>query len=115
MPGTTTFDRGAVVLVKFVFADEKGAKKRPVLVLSTRRYHAGRQEVVVAAITSRVERSLVGDHRIEAWRQAGLPLPSVVTGILRTIKRDMVEAALGALDATDLLAVERNLRTSLGL
>ena len=115
MPRTTTFDRGAVVLVKFVFADEKGAKTRPVLVLSTRRYHARRREVVVAAITSRVERVLVGDHRIVAWRRAGLPLPSVVTGILRTIERDMIEAALGVLDASDLVAVERNLRESLGL
>ena len=115
MPGTTTFDRGAVVLVKFVFADEKGAKKRPVLVLSTRLYHAGRREVIVAAITSRVERPLVGDHRIVAWRQAGLPLPSVVTGILRTVERDMIEATLGALETPDLLAVEHNLRESLGL
>ena len=151
MPGTTTFDRGAVVLVKFVFANEKGAKKRPALVLSTRRYHAGRREVVVAAITSRLDRSLVGDHRIAAsgpslhnlrvrdltlwlhrqrlastaypniwlWRctrrQAGLPLPSVVTGILRTVKRDMIEAVLGAFEASDLLAVECNLRESLGL
>ncbi len=115
MPGTTTFDRGTVVLVKFVFADEKGAKKRPVLVLSSRRYHAGRREVVVAAITSRVDRLLVGDHEIVAWRHAGLPLPSVVTGILRTVKRDMMEAALGVLEASDLSAVERNLRESLGL
>ena len=110
MPGTTTFDRGAVVLVKFVFAGGKGAKKRPVLVLSTRRYH------VMAAITSWVDRPLVGDHRIAAWRRAGLPLPSVVTGILRTVKRDMIEAALGALETPDLLAVEHNLReSSLGL
>ena len=101
--------------MKFVFANEKGAKKRPALVLSTRRYHAGRREVVVAAITSRLDRSLVGDHRIAAWRQAGLPLPSVVTGILRTVKRDMIEAVLGAFEASDLLAVERNLRESLGL
>lgn len=115
MPGTTTFDRGAVVLVKFVFADEKGAKRRPVLVLSSRRYHAGRREVVVAAITSRVGRMLVGDHEIAAWRHAGLLLPSVVTGILRTVKRHMIEATLGALEASDLSAVERNLRESLGL
>ena len=115
MPGTTTSDRGAIVLVRFVFADENGAKRRPVLILSTERYHAGRREVVVAAITSSVDRLLVGDHRIEAWRQAGLPLPSVVTGIVSTIKRDMIEAGLGVLDATDLLAVERNLRASLGL
>ncbi len=71
--------------------------------------------MVVAAITSRGDRLLVGDHEIVAWRRAGLPLPSVVTGILRTVKRDMIEAFLGALDAADLLAVERNLRESLGL
>ena len=114
MPRMTSSDRGSIVLVR-VFADEKGAKRRPALVLSTEAYHAGRREVLVAAITSNTGRLLVGDHRIEAWRQAGLPLPSVVTGVLRTIKRDMIETTVGVLDAADLLAVERNLRTSLGL
>ena len=61
------------------------------------------------------ERLLVRDHRIEAWRQAGPPLPSVVTGVLRTIKRDMIETTVGVLDASDLLAVERNLRAALGV
>ena len=42
----------------------------------------------MAAITSNVERLPVGDHRIAEWREAGLPSPSVVTGILRTIKRE---------------------------
>ncbi len=115
MPRTTSSDRGSIVLVRFVFADEKGAKRRPALVLSTEPYHAGRREVLVAAITSNTGRLLVGDHRIEAWRQAGLPLPSVVTGILRTIKRDMIETTVGVLQAPDLLAVERDLRVSLGL
>ena len=115
MPRTTSSDRGSIVLVRFVFADEKGAKRRPALVLSTEPYHAGRREVLVAAITSNTGRLLVGDHRIEAWRQAGLPLPSVVTGILRTIKRDMIEEILGMLRAPDLVAVERHVRASLGL
>ena len=97
MPRTTTCDRGAIILVRFVFADEKGAKRRPAVILSTEPYHVGRREVVVAAITSNIERLLVGDHRIAAWREAGLPLPSVVTGIVRTIKRDMIEGTLGAL------------------
>ena len=101
--------------MRFVFADEKGSKRRPALVLSTEPYHAGRREVLVAAITSNTGRLLVGDHRIEAWRQAGLPLPSVVTGVLRTIKRHMIETALGVLDASDLVAVERNLRAALGV
>ena len=115
MPRMTSYDRGAIVLVRFVFADETGAKQRPVLILSTKQYHAGRREVVVAAITSNVGRLLVGDHKIKAWRQAGLPLPSVVTGILRTIKWDMIVGSLGMLSASDVRAVEHNLRGSLGL
>ena len=111
----TSLDRGAVVLVRFVFADETGWKRRPAVVVSTERYHAGRREVLVAAITSNVGRLLVGDHLIEAWRQAGLPLPSVVTGILRTVKRDMIDDKLGMLGGDDLAAVEHNLRVSLGL
>ena len=69
----------------------------------------------MAAITSNVERLLVGDYRIAQWREAGLPFPSVVTGIIRTIKRDMIENTLGVLHASDLLAVERDVRASLGL
>lgn len=111
----TSSERGAIVLVRFVFADETGAKRRPALVLSTERYHAGRREVLVAAITSKVGRLLVGDHLIEGWQEAGLPLPSVVTGILRTVKRDMIDGRLGMLGEADLAAVEGNLRVSLGL
>jgi mRNA interferase MazF len=107
--------RGDLVLVKFVFADETGAKRRPVLVLSSDPYHAGRREVIVAAVTSNVERELVGDQRIKAWNEAGLPLPSMVTAILRTIRRDMIESKLGKLRPADLRAVEQKLRTVLAL
>ena len=69
----------------------------------------------MAAITSNIRRLLVGDHVIEDWRTAGLPLPSVVTGILRTVKRGMIDDRLGRLGDADLAVVERNLRLSLGL
>ncbi|HEX7670781.1 MAG TPA: type II toxin-antitoxin system PemK/MazF family toxin [Polyangiaceae bacterium] len=115
MPSTTTFERGAVVLVRFVFADEQGAKRRPVLVLSTSVYHSGRQEIIVAALTSNVERLLPGDRVIREWRAAGLPKPSVATGILRTIEVSMIEIALGHLRSKDLKEVEAALRETLGL
>lgn len=107
--------RGEVVLVRFVFSDEQGAKRRPVVVLSTSAYHSGRQEVIVAALTSNVERLLPGDCLLQEWQAAGLPKPSVVTGVLRTIKRSMIEAPLGRLRRKDLTATETALRASLGL
>ena len=83
--------------------------------LSGSEYHVGRQEVIVAAVTSNVSRLLPSDHVIDGWRPAGLPRPSVVTGILRTIKRAMIERALGRLPAGDLRAVQDAVRVTLGL
>jgi len=77
---------GDVVLVRFVFSDESGVKRRPALVVSTDRYHKGRQEVIVAAITSKIVRLLMGDHKLRNWKEAGLLHPSTVTGIISPIK-----------------------------
>ena len=111
----TAFNRGDVVLVGFVFADESGRKRRPAVVLSTRAYQRGRQEVIVAAITSNVRRRLFGDHLIADWKKAGLLFPSVTTGILRTIKQTMIDRRLGAMTMPDLDSVELQLRRSLDL
>jgi len=111
----TAYNRGDVVLVGFVFSDESGKKFRPALVLSSPAYHRGRQEVVVAAVTSNIRRRLFGDHVIADWKGAGLLFPSLVTGILRTIKRTMIDRKLGTMPKSDMQAVDRELRRSLGL
>ena len=111
----TSFSRGDVVLVKFVFADEKGVKQRPGLIVSTDRYHQGRRETILAAITSNVGRLLVGDYKIKAWRESGLLSPSIVTGIVRTIKRDMIASKMGELPAAELHSVKDKLREILAL
>ena len=111
----TICERGSLVLVKFVFADEKGAKQRPVLVVSGNAYNRGRREAVVAAVTSHVSRMLPGDYLVQDWEAAGLLSPSTITGILRTIKQDMIAKKLGELPATELRAVEMLLRQTLEL
>ncbi len=111
----TTYSRGDIVLVAFVFADEKGVKKRPALVLNSDEYQAGRQEVIVAAITSNISRLLIGDYRIKDWNGSGLPLPSLLTGIVRTIKQPMVVKKLGTLPTPERKAFDKNLKTFLSL
>ena len=111
----TSFSRGDVVLVKFVFADEKGVKQRPGLIVSTDKYQQGRRETILAAITSNIGRLLVGDHKIKAWRESGLLYPSIVTGIVRTIKHDMIASKMGELPPSELHAVEDKLREILAL
>ena len=111
----TAYNRGDVVLIGFVFSDESGKKLRPALVISSPAYNRARQEIVVAAITSNVRRRLFGDHLISDWQGAGLLFPSLVTGIVRTIKRAMIGRRLGSMPKPDLEAFERELRRSLGL
>ena len=111
----TTYKQGDVVLVRFVFTDESGAKRRPAVVVSTSEYHQGRQEAIVAAITSNVDWLLVGDHLISGWQEAGLLFPSVATGIIRTIKQAMIERRLGTMPPADMQAIQEQLRHVLGI
>ncbi len=111
----TGYSRGDVVLVSFVFTDETGVRQRPAVIISSDAYHRGREEAIIAAITSRTDRVLVGDHLIRHWREAGLLFPSVATGIIRTIKQVMVARKLGTMPEDDLDEVDKQLSIALGL
>lgn len=111
----TEYSRGDVVLVRFIFSDETGVKRRPAVIVSSDAYHQGRQEAIIAAITSRMDRLLVGDHLISGWREAGLLFPSVATGIIRTIKQGMIARKLGSMARRDMQEIDKKLRAILGL
>jgi len=111
----TGYKRGDVVLVRFIFSDETGERQRPAVILSSDTYHQSRQEAIIAAITSRTDRILVGDHLINDWEGAGLLFPSVATGIIRTIKQGMIAKKLGTMPLPDMKGIEGNLRAALGL
>ena len=110
----TGYNRGEIVLVEFGFSKGRGSKKRPALIISGPSYHAGREEVIVAAIASNVRRLLFADTKLEQWKTAGLLFPSVVTGIIRTIKAELITRKLGTLAKPDLQKVHQHLRSALG-
>jgi len=61
----SSYSRGDVVLVGFVFSDESGSKLRPAVVVSGAGYHRARQEMVVAAIeASRTALSVYPEARL---------------------------------------------------
>jgi mRNA interferase MazF len=111
----TNYNRGDVVLVRFIYSDETGEKQRPAVVISSDSYHKGRQEVIISAITSITYRILVGDHLITNWKSAGLLFPSVATGIIRTIKQNMIAKKLGKMPLRDMRAIDVKLLDSLAL
>ena len=110
----TKYKRGDVVLVDFGFSEGTGSKKRPTLIVSSDNYHSDRQEVIVAAITGNIRRALFGDTKIDKWKEAGLIRPSLVTGIMRTIKGAMIIRKLGTLLPQDLQNVQKNLVKAMG-
>jgi mRNA interferase MazF len=111
----TDYRRGDVVLVSFVFSDETGERQRPAVIVSSKAYHKNRQEVIIEAITSRTDRVLAGDHLLKDWGDAGLLFPSVATGIIRTVKQNMISRRLGIMSQADMEAVDDNLRAALNL
>lgn len=110
-----SYDRGNIILVEFVFSEGSNSKQRPALVISVEDYQRNREELILAAVTSNVERELIGDTELKDWKKAGLLYPSLVTAIVRTIKKNMVNCRLGRLSNEDLRAVEGNLRQVMGL
>jgi len=111
----TDYNRGDIVLVNFVFTDETGTRRRPAVIVSSREYNKGRNELIIEAITSNVNRILVGDHLIVNWQAAGLLHPSVSTGIIRTIKQRMIDRKIGKMLSSDLKEIEDELKLILGL
>src|SRR5215216_2322715 len=108
--------RGAVVLVPFRFTNEGPIKHRPAVVVSVDAFQQSRAEVIVAAITSNVQRPLLsGDHLIGDWRAAGLPKPARATAILRTLRYDMILAQFGTMPPSELTHIDRALAEVLGL
>lgn len=113
-PPMTKYKRGDIVLVEVVFPEGIGTKKRPALVISTDDYHKRRQEVIIAAITSNVKRVLIGDTKIDKWKEAGLIYPSLVTGVVQTVKGSMIIRKLGTLSKQDFQKVQKNLGKMIG-
>ena len=111
----TNYRCGDIVLAKVIFSEGEGVKRRPALVVSSDIYNEIRQEVIIAAVTSNISRSLPGDTRIHQWEEAGLRFPSVVTGIFHTIKRGMIDKKLGTLAYEDFGLVQQNLKQALGI
>ena len=103
-----------IVLVDFGFSEGTGSKKRPALIISSDNYHESRQEVIVAAITSNMKRVLFGDTKIDEWKEARLIYPSLVTGVIRTIKGGVIIRKLGALSKPDLQKVQKNFGKAIG-
>lgn len=115
MPSTTGYEFGDVVLVPFPFTDQTATKKRPAVVVSSRRYHRDRRDLILMAVTSQMRANArIGEVMIEGWQEAGLLKPSVLKPLLTSIEKRLVLRKLGSLGKQDRGAVRQALSAILG-
>ena len=109
----TTYKKGEVYLANVIFTDGSEIKKRPVVIVSGKEYNSKRNEVIVSAITSNIIRKIYGDILIKNWESAGLLYPSVATGLLFTMKKDLLSKKLGNFTETDLNELDKVISSNL--
>lgn len=94
---------GDVVLLKFPFADERNAKKRPALVLHQSTDH----DIIVCRITSKLY-STLNDVKIDDWERCGLRLPSCIrVHKIAILEREIVDLKMGHLNTPAKSLVKR--------
>ena len=97
----TSCKRWEIILVPFPFTDLTSFKRRPALVVSPDSYNADK-DVVIAYVTSQmIAPPKIGDYKIQEWKAAGLPKPSMVRMKFATIDRTIVIKTVGELETVD--------------
>jgi mRNA interferase MazF len=103
----TAYKKWDVILVPFPFTDLSSAKRRPALIVSPDIYNAGK-DVVIAYVTSQMYMPLrFSDYKLQNWKQAGLPKPSIVKMKFATIDKAIVVKTIGKLEDTDREEIEK--------
>jgi mRNA interferase MazF len=94
----TAYRKWDIILVPFPFTDLTAVKKRPALVVSPDVYNRSGPDLVIAFITSSTNVSpRPGDHRIQFWKESGLPKASLLRMKFATIDQDIVLKKIGHL------------------
>ncbi|MEB3315215.1 MAG: type II toxin-antitoxin system PemK/MazF family toxin [Candidatus Melainabacteria bacterium] len=110
MTSTITYSFGEIVLVDFPFSSNIGSKKRPAVVISSNQFNEERTDLVLMAITSKVNKLGWGEAKIQEWDQAGLLKESALKSVIFTVERESIYKKLGTLVAVDIIL----LKTCLG-
>jgi len=89
MPSTTSYSRGAVVLLPFPFSDQSAAKVRPAVVAHP---PYGSDDLIFVAVSSERSTLRPGESGLAFWREAGLLHPSFLKRAVTTISKDYPSA-----------------------
>ena len=73
-------------IVTVDFPGVKGVKRRPAVVVSTKKYHSHRPDIIVGVLTSKVAKATApSDYILQDWAAAGLRRRSAFRAFLLTL------------------------------
>ena len=102
MPPTTSYSFGDIVLVSFPFTDQRAAKQRPAVVVSSAAYNQSQRDLIIMAVTSQLRPAQgVGNVQVGNWQAAGLLKPSAIKPVIATVEHTLVIKRLGRLNEED--------------
>lgn len=102
-------DRFETVVVPFPFAEQPVLKRRPVVIVSSRKSNEANMASLVAMITTAKETSWPSDIALTDLEAAGLKTPCILRMRLVTLPNDLILRGLGRLAPIDRLSCERGL------
>jgi mRNA interferase MazF len=108
-----TFDPGDVVTVPFPFTDSPQSKRRPAVVLSSRRLSTHAGQYVLAMVTSATQSRWPLDVPVTEGAAAGLSHPSIVRWKLFSLDATLIVRRIGALAPRDRKLLRQRLREAL--
>jgi mRNA-degrading endonuclease toxin of MazEF toxin-antitoxin module len=115
MPPSEGYRFGDVVWVDVPYTDSTGEKRRPVVIVSSDRYHRELPDFLIMPITgSTWIDSRFGSVEILDAVPAGLSKPSVIKPVIQTVDRKRIRSKCGALDKTTRANLQRMIRELFG-
>ena len=115
MPSMTAYNFGDVILVPFPFTDQRQAKQRPAVIVSSARYNTERPDLILMAITSQVRSpATFGEVIVQHWQAAKLLKPSAIKPIITTLDKRLVRKSLGRLHEADRASLKTAMQAILG-
>ncbi|MCB0157858.1 MAG: type II toxin-antitoxin system PemK/MazF family toxin [Caldilineaceae bacterium] len=110
------FRRGDVVLLPFPYTNLNATKTRPAVVVSSELYRSARPELLLAYVSSQVDKVMPPlDYVLADWQTAGLLKPSFVRPKVAAIEPALIVHRIGKLSARDRQEVDSRLRKAMDL
>lgn len=100
----------AGTVVTCEFQGVVSTKRRPAVIVSSEIYNRERPDVILAVLTSQMDKSISStDYILQDWQSANLNKPSVVRIFLFTLPQNKI-TKIGELSANDWAKVKTRLR-----